>query len=171
MGADANGRKATQIEDLQSRIALLVRSGYTGLALLSSEEDRCTDTANAIDTLPPELLRKGRFDEIFFVDLPTAAERAEIFAIHLRKRRRHPEAFAVAALVKASEGFSGAEIEAAIVAAMYHAFPADREFTTADVTKALGETVPLSETMEEKVQALRAWARPRARWATAGERS
>jgi ATP-dependent 26S proteasome regulatory subunit len=123
-------------------------------------------TANSIDRLPPELLRKGRFDEIFFVDLPTPAERAEIFAIHLGKRRRDPGKFDVPRLVKASEGFSGAEVEGAIVSAMYRAFPADREFTTEDVAEALAETVPLSQTMEEKVEELRHWARPRARWAT-----
>ncbi|HOX04972.1 MAG TPA: AAA family ATPase [Planctomycetota bacterium] len=123
-------------------------------------------TANSIDRLPPELLRKGRFDEIFFVDLPVAAERAEIFRIHLAKRRRDPAKFDVPGLVGCSEGFSGAEIEQAIVSAMYHAFPAGREFTTEDVCRALGETVPLSATMQEKVQALREWARPRARWAT-----
>ena len=128
-------------------------------------------TANSIDRLPPELLRKGRFDEIFFVDLPTAAERAEIFRIHLGKRGRDPGKFEVPKLVAASEGFSGAEIEQAIVSAMYHAFPADREFTTEDVSKALAETVPLSATMVEKVEGLRNWARVRARWATSPETS
>lgn len=123
-------------------------------------------TANRIDMLPPELLRKGRFDEIFFVDLPTAKERASIFEIHLRKRHRDPRSFDVAAVSNATEGFNGAEVELALVSAMYAAFSAGREVSTDDVLAAAEETVPLSTTMAEDIAALRAWARTRARGAS-----
>ena len=120
-------------------------------------------TANRIAELPAELLRKGRFDEIFFVDLPTARDRETIFEIHLRKRRRDPALFDRAAVAAATEGFNGAEIELALVSAMYTAFDAGREVTTADVVAAAGETVPLSTTMAEDIGALRQWAATRAR--------
>jgi len=123
-------------------------------------------TANSIENLPPELLRKGRFDEIFFVDLPTPRERVDIFGIQLQRRERDPAAYDLDALAQAADGFSGAEIEEAIVAAMYTAFPEDREFADADVLRALSETAPLSQTMADKIQHLRQWARKRARWAT-----
>jgi SpoVK/Ycf46/Vps4 family AAA+-type ATPase len=120
-------------------------------------------TANAIESLPPELVRKGRFDEIFFVDLPGPAERLEIVRIHLHKRHRDPAAFDLEALAEASEGFSGAEIEQAIIAALFYAFEDDRKLETRDVLRALRETVPLSRTMSERLDALRAWAQHRAR--------
>ena len=120
-------------------------------------------TANSIVELPPELVRKGRFDEIFFVDLPNLNERREIFAIHLRKRGRDPAAFDLAGLAKLGEGFSGSEIEQCLISAMYEAFTAGREVTTEDLSRALTETVPLSETLEEKIQELRDWAKNRAR--------
>jgi SpoVK/Ycf46/Vps4 family AAA+-type ATPase len=123
-------------------------------------------TANAIEHLPPELLRKGRFDEIFFVDLPTARERVDILQIHIERRGRQPRRYDLERLALMSDGFSGAELEQAIVAAMYRAFPEDREFTTTDVLGAIGETVPLSRTMADQIQHLRAWASQRARWAT-----
>ncbi|MFO0609223.1 MAG: AAA family ATPase [Polyangiales bacterium] len=125
-------------------------------------------TANRIADLPPELLRKGRFDEIFFVDLPTPKERESIFAIHLRKRRRDPARFDGAAVSAATEGFNGAEIELALVSAMYAAFSANREVATADVVAAARETVPLSTTMAEDIAALRHWAKTRARGASGG---
>ena len=124
-------------------------------------------TANRIHDLPPELLRKGRFDEIFFVDLPTQKEREVILAIHLRKRRRDTARFDLAAVAEATEGFNGAEIELALVSAMYAAFAAGREVTTTDVVTAALETVPLSTTMAEDIAALRQWARTRARSASA----
>jgi SpoVK/Ycf46/Vps4 family AAA+-type ATPase len=120
-------------------------------------------TANSIEHLPPEMLRKGRFDEIFFVDLPSREERDEIFRIHLRRRGRDPEAYNAAALADLSEGLSGAEIEAVIVEGLWRAFPADRDVTPADLHAALAETVPLSQTMSESIDALRAWAKHRAR--------
>ncbi len=101
-------------------------------------------TANDITQLPPELLRKGRFDEIFFVDLPTEEERREIFAIHLRKRKRDPDQFALDRLAVASKGFSGAEVEQAVISGMYFAFEQDREVTTEDILTAVKQTVPLS---------------------------
>lgn len=120
-------------------------------------------TANSISELPPELVRKGRFDDIFFVDLPRALEREEIFRIHLVKRNRKPEAFDLKELAKFSEGFSGSEIEQAVISAMYQAFTEGREVETKDMVRALQETVPLSQTMEEKIKELRDWAKTRAR--------
>jgi len=120
-------------------------------------------TANDISQLPPELLRKGRLDEIFFVDLPADGEREEVFRIHLAKRGRRPEEFELAALVQHSREFSGAEIEEAIVSALYDAFYAGQELTTEHVVSALKETVPLAKTMDEQIGQLRSWAEGRAR--------
>ena len=124
-------------------------------------------TANRVERLPGEFLRKGRFDELFFVDLPTAEERKEIFNIHLMKRRRDVARFDLEQLAKVSDGFSGAEIEQGMVAAMYEAFAQDREFTQLDIIAAIKATLPLSRTMTEQVTALRDWARQRARPAAA----
>lgn len=124
-------------------------------------------TANRVERLPGEFLRKGRFDEIFFVDLPTSEERQQIFNIHLSKRRRDIARFDVEQLAKVSDGFSGAEIEQALIAAMYEAFAQDREFTQLDIIAAIKATLPLSRTMTEQVTALRDWARQRARPAAA----
>jgi ATP-dependent 26S proteasome regulatory subunit len=120
-------------------------------------------TANRVDRLPGEFLRKGRFDEIFFVDLPSLEERQDIFRIHLQKRRPDIDRFDLDQLAKTSDGFSGAEIEQAIIAAMYEAFAQDREFTQLDIIAAVKSTLPLSRTMTEQVSALRDWARQRAR--------
>ncbi|MCA6586425.1 MAG: AAA family ATPase [Pseudanabaena sp.] len=120
-------------------------------------------TANRIEKLPGEFLRKGRFDELFFVDLPNSEERRDIFRIHLRKRRPDLERFDLEQLSKVSDGFSGAEIEQAVIAAMYEAFAQDREFTQLDIISAVKSTTPLSRTMTEQVAALRDWARMRAR--------
>jgi ATP-dependent 26S proteasome regulatory subunit len=120
-------------------------------------------TANDVSQLPPELLRKGRLDEIFYVDLPSADERAEIFRIHLSKRHRDPDTFDMPALLGASQDFSGAEIEEAIISALYDAFYAKEELNTAHVVGALSQTVPLSRTMAEKIEAQRNWAQGRAR--------
>jgi hypothetical protein len=120
-------------------------------------------TANDVSQLPPELLRKGRLDEIFYVDLPSEEERAEIFAIHLAKRNRTPEQFDVAALVEASRDFSGAEIEEAIISALYDAFYDKQELTTEHILAGLAQTVPLAKTMSEKITAQRNWANGRAR--------
>ena len=118
-------------------------------------------TSNDIGQLPPELTRKGRFDEIFFVDLPNADERREIFAIHLRKRKRDPRLFDLAELAAASQGFSGTEIEQAVVAALYTAFSRGVEVTSAIIVEELKATKPLSVTRAESIDALRAWARDR----------
>ncbi len=120
-------------------------------------------TANRVERLPGEFLRKGRFDEIFFVDLPNSEERKEIFKIHLSKRRREIARFDLEQLANVCDGFSGAEIEQALVAAMYEAFAQDREFTQLDIIAAIKSTLPLSKTMTEQVTALRDWARQRAR--------
>jgi hypothetical protein len=126
----------------------------------------CVATANSVSRVPPELLRKGRFDEIFFVDLPNADERKEILAIHLTRRRRKPDAFDLPGLVKRSEGYSGAEIEQAILSAMYDAYDENREVGTRDILRAMESAVPLSVTMREDIEQLRHWARDRARPAT-----
>jgi len=125
-------------------------------------------TANDISQLPPEMMRKGRFDEMFFVDLPCLDERREIFAIHLRKKRREPDIFDLDMLSQVSVGFSGAEIEQAIVSAMFDAFDAETELKDQHIEKAIRETVPLSRTMKENIEALRLWAKSRARFASSG---
>jgi len=120
-------------------------------------------TANDISQLPPELLRKGRLDEIFFVDLPSREEREEIFRIHLQKRGRDIARFDVPQLAEASTDFSGAEIEEAINSALYDAFYDRQDITTSHVLAALAQTVPLAKTMDEQIAKLRAWAEGRAR--------
>jgi SpoVK/Ycf46/Vps4 family AAA+-type ATPase len=123
-------------------------------------------TANNVEILPPELLRKGRFDEIFFVDLPTESERAEIFAIHLAKRNRPPAKFDLVQLARASNGFSGAEIEQAVVSALFDAFEKHRDIETDMIILAVGETYPISVTMKEEIEHRRKWATGRTRPAT-----
>jgi len=120
-------------------------------------------TANDISQLPPELLRKGRLDEIFFVDLPAPEERAAIFRIHLLKRGRDPAKFDLVALAEASRDFSGAEIEEAIISALFDAFYAKEHLATALVLVALAQTVPLAKTMDEQINRLRSWTEGRAR--------
>jgi SpoVK/Ycf46/Vps4 family AAA+-type ATPase len=128
-------------------------------------------TANDISRLPPEFLRKGRFDEIFFVDLPLQEEREEIFRYHLGKRQnkergRVLENFNIKFLAEKSEGYSGAEIEAAIESALYRVFFEHRELTDQDIIKSLEETKPISIIMKEKIQSLREWAKDHARYAS-----
>lgn len=118
-------------------------------------------TANDIERLPPELLRKGRFDEIFFVDLPRAEVRSEIFDIHLRQRQLDPEMFDLAQLAAATEGFSGAEIEQAVVAGLYAAHARNVKVKTEHLLEEIKQTRPLSVVMAEKVSALREWAAER----------
>lgn len=118
-------------------------------------------TANQVNELPAELLRKGRFDEIFFVDLPDPATRAEIFALHLDRRSLPREHIDLSALAAAAEGFSGAEIEQAVVSALYAAHASQAGIDTHALMQALRDTRPLSVLMAEQVQALRAWALPR----------
>jgi AAA+ superfamily predicted ATPase len=126
-------------------------------------------TANDISQLPPELLRKGRLDEIFFVDLPSERERREVFRIHLMRRNRRPEVFDLDDLARRSDGFSGAEIEEAIVSGLYDAFSRQGELDQDTLRNALAETVPLSKTMHEDLSRLRAWAQGRARPASGAE--
>jgi ATP-dependent 26S proteasome regulatory subunit len=123
-------------------------------------------TANNVTNLPPELLRKGRFDEIFFIDLPDAHEREEIFRIHLKKRGRDPDKYNINNLVRLTEHFSGAEIEQVVISALFKAFSERRELTDRDMEIAIKETVPLYETYEEEIKALRDWASSRTRFAT-----
>lgn len=128
-------------------------------------------TANDISLLPPEFLRKGRFDEIFFVDLPSAEERKEIFKIHLKKRNRDPKLFDINALINKSQDFSGAEIESAIISALYDAFEENitqknRDLETQHILNNLEITIPLAVTLEEKIRKMRKWAFERARLAS-----
>jgi len=118
-------------------------------------------TANDIEALPPELVRKGRFDEIFFVDLPDSSLREKIFQIHLAKRELEVAAFDLAALADNSDGFSGAEIEQAVVGALYTTHAMGQKLTQAHLATELARTRPLSVVMAEKVEALRLWARDR----------
>ncbi len=118
-------------------------------------------TANDIGRLPPEFLRKGRFDEIFFVDLPDAATRKEIFRIHLASRGLDPGTFDLDHLARGSEEFSGSEIEEVVVSGLYTAFAENRTLSTQSLERAMASTVPLAITMGEKVQSLRDWARTR----------
>ncbi|HET6604866.1 MAG TPA: AAA family ATPase [Xanthomonadaceae bacterium] len=118
-------------------------------------------TANDIARLPPEFVRKGRFDELFFVDLPDADARRSAFEIHLRRRELDPAGFDLDGLVAASQGYSGAEIEQAIVSALYRAFADSHPLASAHVLAELAGTRPLSQTMAEQVAALREWARER----------
>jgi SpoVK/Ycf46/Vps4 family AAA+-type ATPase len=118
-------------------------------------------TANDVQSLPPEFLRKGRFDEIFFVDLPDPATRAEIFRIHLEARGHDAEEFDLEGLAERTEGFSGSEIEQTVVSALYTAFSDGGTLGTEGIRAEIAHTHPLSVTMGEKVQAMRAWARDR----------
>ncbi len=120
-------------------------------------------TANDVAALPPELLRRGRFDDLFFVDLPTENERVEILAIHLRRRGRDPLQYKLAELAALAARLSGAEIEQAITAALYGAFAESRELSDIDLENAIHDTVPLYDTYEERIKELRDWAKGRAR--------
>lgn len=120
-------------------------------------------TANDVKGLPPELLRRGRFDDLFFVDLPTAGEREEILAIHLAKHGRDPLHFNLEELAQDAERLTGAELEQAVSAALYSAFAESRELADTDLLGAIEETVPLYDTYEERIKELRDWARGRAR--------
>lgn len=126
-------------------------------------------TANSIEQLPPELLRRGRLDETFFVDLPDACERQEIFRIHLEKRARAAADFDVPALAEATEGFSGAEIEQCVIAGLFDAYGAETPLTTDILLRCAQDTVPLSRTMKEPIDRLRDWAEGRARRASSGK--
>ena len=125
-------------------------------------------TANDIAGLPPEFLRQGRFDDTFFVGLPDADERRQILEIHLQRRSRDPEDFEIPRLVEATEGFSGAELEEAVIAGLYPAFEESltdpgRDLTTADILAAVAETQPLSRARAQELEALVRWAQVNAR--------
>jgi len=126
-------------------------------------------TANNISQLPAELLRKGRVDEIFFVDLPTQKEREEIISIHLKHKGRAPKSFDIAELARTSKGFSGAELEEVVKEALFCAFDGEREVASADIADAIRKTFPLSRTMQETICKMRVWAKSRAVSASAEE--
>ena len=119
-------------------------------------------TCNNVNALPPELIRKGRFDELFFVDLPSQAERKQIFAIQLGKRKRNPADFNLDQVAAAAGGFSGAEIESVVQTALYAAYSQKQQLTTQHLLAAIQATVPLSTTRAEEIEALREWAEKRA---------
>ncbi len=125
-------------------------------------------TANQIDLLPPEILRKGRFDEIFFVTLPTQEERNQIFQIHLRNRGKDPTLFDLSSLAKNSDGLSGAEIEQAVISAMFDSFSKEKEIDNTSLVIATSSIVPLSTTMREEISKLERWASDRAVKASKG---
>ncbi|MFZ0730780.1 MAG: AAA family ATPase [Candidatus Sulfotelmatobacter sp.] len=119
-------------------------------------------TCNNVTVLPPELIRKGRFDELFFVDLPNQAERLQIFSIQLAKRKRNPADFDLEKVSAAARGYSGAEIDAAVQGALYAAYSEKKALSTESLIAALAQTIPLSTTRAEEITALREWARTRA---------
>lgn len=131
--------------------------------LLSWLQERSGDvfivaTANDVEKLPPEFLRKGRFDEIFFIDLPDEETRKSIFEIHLKKRGKEVSRFDLPQLVRMTEGFSGAEIEQVVVSGLYTSYSAKKELDTGTLSGEITATRPLSEIMAEKISRLRAWA-------------
>lgn len=144
-------------------------------AFLSWMQDRkapvfVAATCNNVAVLPPELIRKGRFDELFFVDLPDQSERKQIFAIQLTRRKRNPGEFDLERVAGAAKGYSGAEIESAVQTALYAAYSQKQELSTQHLLAALNSTVPLSKTRAEEIEALRDWALARAVPASAPER-
>jgi vesicle-fusing ATPase len=119
-------------------------------------------TANQIDLLPPEILRKGRFDEIFFVSLPSKIDRKEIFRIHLVNRHKDPDSFDLDSLAKNTEGLSGSEIEQVVVSALFEAYSKQKELDDRELIIAASSIVPLSTTMREEISRLERWASDRA---------
>jgi SpoVK/Ycf46/Vps4 family AAA+-type ATPase len=119
-------------------------------------------TCNNVTALPPELIRKGRFDELFFVDLPNQVELKQVFTIQLTRRKRNPAEFDLDTIAAAADGYSGAEINAAVQSALYAAFSQKKQLTTQFLLDALSQTVPLSTTRAEEIESLREWARTRA---------
>jgi SpoVK/Ycf46/Vps4 family AAA+-type ATPase len=125
----------------------------------------CRISSN-LSQLPPEMLSKGRFDELFFVDLPNQAEREAIWDIQIGKHGRDPRDFDVVQLAKATEGLTGSEIENVFIEALYLAFDREKESTDLDIARVLTEFVPLSKLMAEQIGGLRNWSKGRARLAT-----
>jgi AAA+ superfamily predicted ATPase len=120
-------------------------------------------TANEVERLPPELTRRGRFDAVFFVDLPDVHERVEILSLHLRRRGRSPDRYDLHGLARTTANFAGSELEQVVVGGLHRAFSARRELSQQDLDLEASETVPLYSTYEEKIKKLRQWARSRAR--------
>jgi SpoVK/Ycf46/Vps4 family AAA+-type ATPase len=136
-------------------------------SLLSWMQDRkapvfVAATCNNVNALPPELIRKGRFDELFFVDLPNQPERKQILGLQLSKHNRDAAAFDLDRISTAAHGFSGAEIEAAVQSALYTAYSSKQELSTEMLLSVISQTVPLSVTRAEEIEAQRAWAKTRA---------
>ena len=179
--SERNLREALKLADMMSPCVLWIDEIEKGISMSQSDQGTSqrilgtlltwmserkslafiVATSNDITQLPPELVRKGRLDEIFFVDLPTPAVRQEIFRIHLAKREQKPEDFDLVALSTMTEGFSGAEIEQCIVSALYSAAAINEELAPGHITGAISSTNPLSVVMTEKISGLRAWARDR----------
>lgn len=164
------------IDELEKGMAGLASSGATdsgvtarvfGTLLTWMQEKTApvfvVATANDVSQLPPELLRKGRFDEIFYVDLPTAKEREEILRIHLEKRGRKFSLMELRMLATQAEGYGGSELEEAVIEGLYRAFAKGRNLVAQDVSEALKATTPLAQVMREKIDALRQWVTHRAR--------
>lgn len=164
------------IDELEKAFATGDASGRRSLGVLLTwmQEKKkpvfVVATANEVRDIPPELLRKGRFDELFFVDLPDVHERLEILDIHLRARGRDPERFDLLQAAEESEKYSGAELEQVVVEALFNAFAEQRELSDHDIINTLRETVPLAITMDERLKELRDWARPRTRPASTSRR-
>lgn len=163
------------IDELEKGLSGIGGGGDSGVAtrvfgnlLTWMEEKRkpvfVVATANDITRLPPELLRKGRFDEVFFVDLPTPRERAEILIIHLSRRQRDPSAFDLRRIVEVTDGFSGAELEEVVIDGLYAAFPSeDKKLTTAHLVEAARHIIPLSRSRKADIERTRTWAAENAR--------
>jgi len=154
--------KALSQEDAEGGPAQRIFGTFLAWLQDKKEDVFVIATANDISKLPPELMRKGRFDEIFFVDLPTEEARRQIIQIHLKRRKREPSKFDIARLARISEGFSGAELEQAVVSSLYTAFSKQEDLGTEGVVEEIEMTKPLSVTMAERIDALRAWAKDRA---------
>ena len=179
--SEANTRKALHlveavapcvlwIDELEKALSVGDGDGGTGRRVLGSLLTWMQDkkrpvfivaTANDIERLPPELLRRGRFDEIFFLDLPNQTERKAIFTVHLKKHGRNPADFDLEALASTAEGYVGAEIEQSVIDGLFRAYSDPsafgREVTTADIEAALHHLVPMSRAQREHIQFLRTW--------------
>ena len=183
--SEANFRRAMRTAEEMAPIVLWIDELEKAFASSASEHDGGTSkrifgtflswmqerkgdvfivaTANDVQQLPPEMLRKGRFDEIFFVDLPTPEVRAEILRIHLEQRKQDAAAFNLSALAEKMEGFTGSEIEQAVVSALYAAFNTDTTLGQTHLEAEIAATRPIADTLREKIAALREWARERTR--------
>ena len=157
--------------DRMTLVVLLL--GFPPVLLLAWMQERresvfVAATSNRIELLPAELLRRGRFDEIFFVDLPKESERKAIFEVHLRKHGKDPGQYDLIMLGKSTKGWNGAEIEQAVIWGMIEAFNEKRSLAQEDLFKVVNRTIPLSTTMQEQMKALRSWAHNRALNASKG---